>query len=500
MLTMISSLIFAVSIISTHAVIVQTPLGEIRGFQSNDVDIYLGIRYGQFPVRWTLASFPTPWNGTFNATSYGPICHQFGPYNQPSLYNETEQCLFLNIWVPKSKKSNILLPVRIWIHGGGYTAGSSNDYDAANLSRLSNSIIVTINYRLGIFGFFPLPNVDTRNFGWLDQQLAFRWVQKNIPAFGGDKTNVMLFGQSAGGGSTVAHLLIPTSWSLYSSIIAQSAGPFRYANCEEMEAINWKSLQTSFPACQADLACYRHLNASQLYENSTLNWVTLWPCIGARSQLSSQPITLIRQGQFNRQASILAGMNSNEGQTTILTFNHFQTFLNASQYHQLALDYLIPEALIELYDPTTTDKDYFSALTWLFNDYHIQCPSLFLFARLSNWSIPVYTYFFVHPTETWAFSPFHFNATHLTEIPYVFQNDFALTQLTSLERNLSSTLIELFTEFHQHRQPWTSFLLNQTVLLFNLTADGTMNTQSGFGQRLIDKCPIIEKYVDPTFQ
>ena len=497
MMKVVYPFIVAVSILASHAALVKTPHGEIRGLEVNDVNIYLGIRYGQFPERWTVGSLLAPWNGTVNATAYGPICHQFGPYNQPSLYNETEQCLFLNIWVPKTMNSTNLFPVRVWIHGGGYTAGSGNDYDAANLSLISHSIIVTINYRLGIFGFFPLPTVETRNLGWLDQQLAFQWIQENIQTFGGDRSNVMLFGQSAGGGSLVTHLLIPSSWSLYTSVILQSAGPFRYADCEEMEQTNWKSLQTSFPDCQTDLSCYRRLNASKLYENSTLNWVTLWPCIGARSQLSRQPITLIRQGQFNRQAAILAGMNFNEGQTTILTFNHFQISLNASGYNRLAHDYLIPDPLIELYDPTTTDKDYFTALTWLFNDYYIHCPNLFLFDHLANQSISLYTYFFVHATETWAFSPFHFNASHLTEIPYVFQNDFAATQLTSAERNLSSAVIDSFTHFHQHQPPWTSYRVNQTVLLFNLTRDGTLTTQTGFDPRLVEKCPIIEKYVDP---
>ena len=108
----------------------------------------------------------------------------------PQPLPESEDCLFLNIWVPKT--NNSLLPVRVWFHGGGYTAGYSNDYDGENLADLSQSIIVTINYRLGIFGFFPLPDLSTRNLGWIDQQLALQWIQENIPSFGGDNKNVML--------------------------------------------------------------------------------------------------------------------------------------------------------------------------------------------------------------------------------------------------------------------------------------------------------------------
>ena len=484
------------NILIVHTIVIQTPRGIIRGFSSNDTDVFLGIRYGHIAERWTLASFPQAWNDTQNATVYGPICYQFGPYNQPFLYNETEQCLFLNIWVPK-RVSQSLLPVRVWIHGGGYTAGSSNDYDGANLSRLSNSIIITINYRLGIFGFFPLPNIEERNIGWSDQQLALRWIQENIEFFGGNKSNVMLFGQSAGGSSTIAHILMESSWPLYASAIAQSAGPFLYPDCQQSEETNWKFLEATFPNCKSDLNCYRQLNATLLYEKFSLNWVTLWPCVGTRSQLEEQPIPLIRKGRFNQRVPIIVGMNFNEGQTSILTFNHFQMVINASEYYQLAQSYLIPDSLIDIYDPTTTDKDYFAALTWLFNDYYIHCPSFFSLNHFANWSTPIYAYFFVHATENWIFSPFHFNATHLTEIPYVFQNNFAATQLTNSEMNLSSSIIELFTKFHSNQQPWTSYASNQTVILFNVTTDGSMQTRFGFNERLMKLCPLILKYVDP---
>lgn len=489
-------LLFAVSILSSRSVIIRTPNGDIRGFTSDGVDIYLGIRYGQFSERWTSASLPSPWTNTTNATEFGPICHQYGPYNQPSMYNESEQCLFINIWVPTTKNTS-LLPVYVWLHGGGYTAGSGNDYDAQNLTRISQSIVVTINYRLGIFGFFPLPNVETRNLGWLDQQLALRWIQENIESFGGNKANVLLFGQSAGGSSSLAHILMPSSWPLYSSAIIQSAGPFTYPDCQQSEENNWNTLQTQFPECQSNLTCFRQLNASLFYQHSTINWITLWPCIGERSQLKEQPIPLIRKGEFNKQISIMGGVTFNEGQTIILTFNHFNMLMNISQYYSFSREYFFPDELIKLYDPTTTDKDYFTALTWLFNDYYIHCPTYFLFNQLSNWSSTIYAYFFQHPTENWAFTPFHFNATHLTEIPYVFHNNFAATQLTLGETNLSLKIIDYLRIFHLNKQPWLSYQINQTVILFDVTKDGKMQTQSGFSQRLNDKCPIILKYVDP---
>ncbi|CAF4983439.1 unnamed protein product [Rotaria sp. Silwood1] len=157
---------------------IRTQTGDLAGLTSNGVDIYLSIRYGQVVRCWSPASLSRFWIGVGNATVFGPVCHPYGPHGQPEI-------------------------VHVWIHGGGYTSGSGNFYDGTDLARLSHSIIVTINYRLGIFGFFPLPNVKTRNIGWLDQQLALQWVQNNIASFGGDKMNMMIFGQSAGGGSSV---------------------------------------------------------------------------------------------------------------------------------------------------------------------------------------------------------------------------------------------------------------------------------------------------------
>jgi para-nitrobenzyl esterase len=487
-------LILTTSIFSVYSVITRTPNGDILGFTSNYTDIYLGIRYGQLSIRWSPATLPKPWNDTLNATEFGPICYQFGPYKQPQPMVESEDCLFLNIWVPKT--NNSLLPVRVWLHGGGYTAGYSNDYDSENLAYFSQSIIITINYRLGLFGFFPLPNLTTRNLGWIDQQLALQWIQENIPSFGGDKTNIMLFGQSAGGGSVLAHLIMESSWSLYSSLVLESAGPFVLADCKENEKINLKLLENAFPQCQSNITCFQELNPSRFYQELTVNWITLWPCIGEQSQLQEQPITLIRKGYFNKKTNILGGFNANEGQSAAFTFNQFNMSISSTRYYYLTEQYQIPSELIHRYDPTATDKDYFNAFSWLFGDYFINCPSLYLFNHLATISSSsIYVYFFIHPTENWAFTPLHFNATHLTEIPYVFHNHFAFTELTLAETDLSLKVIDYFTSFHLSKQPWPSYQINQTILLLNTGNDG-MKIQFNFDQQLIEKCSIILKYLD----
>ena len=484
-------LILTTSILAAQTVITPTPHGSILGFSSNQTNIYLGIRYGHIPARWLPAVLPAPWNDTLNATEFGPICHQYGPFQQPQPLIESEDCLFLNIWVPETNHS--ALPVRVWLHGGGYTAGFSNDYDGENLAHLSQSIIVTINYRLGVFGFFALPYLTVHNLGWIDQQLAFRWIQENIPSFGGDQNNVMIFGQSAGGGSVGAHLLMESSWSLYSSLVLQSAGPFRLSDCREDEERNLHLLNTTFPECQASLACFQQLNASRFYQELTMNWISLWPCIGEQSQLLEQPITLARKGLFNKKAKILGGFNSNEGQSVAFIFNQFNTSISSARYRDLAEQYQIPSELINRYDPTTTDKNYFNAFAWLFGDYYIHCPNFYLFNHVSTSSI--YVYLFIHPSENWAFTPLHFNATHLTEIPYVFHNQFASTQFTPSESNLSLTMIDYFASFHRSEQPWPPYRSNQTIILLDI-GDGPMKFQFNFDAQLIERCSFILKYID----
>jgi para-nitrobenzyl esterase len=491
-MSLLHLLVLTASIIfSVQAVITQTRNGDILGVSSNLTDSYLGIRYGNIPARWLPAILTKSWNDTLNATAFGAICYQYGPFQQPKPMVESEDCLFLNIWVPKTNNSS--LPVRVWFHGGGYTAGFSDDYDGENLAHLSQSIIVTINYRLGLFGFFPLANLTPYNLGWIDQQLALQWVQENIPSFGGDPTNVMLFGQSAGGGSVIVHLIMESSWPLYSSAVLESAGPFRLANCKENEQINIQLLEKAFPECQSSLTCFQQLNASRFYQVLTMNWITLWPCIGEQSQLPEQPITLIRQGFYNKQAKILGGFNSNEGQSTTFIFNQNNVSMSSTRYRDLAEQYQVPLELINRYDPTTTDKNYFNAFTWLIGDYLCNCPTFYFFNHLSSSSI--YVYFFIHPSENWAFTPLNFNATHLTEIAYVFHSNFGFTQFTPAEANLSLKIIDYFTSFHRSEQPWPSYKINQSIIILDI-GDDPMKIQFNFDRQLIERCSFVLKYLD----
>lgn len=210
---------------------IQTRLGSIIGLRLSSymnrgtVFQFLDIPYGKAPVghfRFQKPQSYGAWSETLNATALGPVCMQ-SP-NQPYTYpGFTEDCLKLNIYVPNNVSPNSNKSVMVWIHGGGFSFGSGGFYDASMLSIVGDVIIVTINYRLGIFGFLATRNNKVKgNAGLWDQIMALDWVRYNIKDYGGNPRDVTIFGESAGGMSVLIQSLIPSNRGLFHRIIAQS--------------------------------------------------------------------------------------------------------------------------------------------------------------------------------------------------------------------------------------------------------------------------------------
>ena len=224
----------------TLAPVVQTPLGPVQGLVRNGANEYRGMPYALAPtgnLRWALPQPVTAaWTSVFQAYNFGPACPQQARFNltEESL---NEDCLSINVSVPADIKPGEKLPVLFWMHGGAFVGGSSNLYRLAKLAREGRLIVVSANYRLGALGFMPnaafASNGYNGNYGLEDQRLAMKWVQDNIEAFGGDKTNVTIAGESAGAGSTCMHLASPEQVvsqsqvkvkTLFHKAIVQSAG------------------------------------------------------------------------------------------------------------------------------------------------------------------------------------------------------------------------------------------------------------------------------------
>lgn len=212
-----------------------TALGKIKGIRtlvpgtnSNYVDQFRKIPYAIPPVNELRFQKPKPfgsWEGTLDATTFGASCFQ----GQSAFFTDvpnkelSEDCLFLNIYVPSNISNDDRLPVMVWIHGGAFLYGQGMFYNASNLASVGNVVVVTLNYRLGIFGFFTLNDPVARgNYGIYDQILALKWVKQNIDSFGGNPDSVTIFGESAGGMSTSLLSLIPSNRGLFHRVISQS--------------------------------------------------------------------------------------------------------------------------------------------------------------------------------------------------------------------------------------------------------------------------------------
>ncbi|CAN7937551.1 unnamed protein product, partial [Ixodes hexagonus] len=204
--------------------IIETKQGTLKGrfeaVSGKKVQVYLGIPYAEPPLhdlRFRRPVPETPWNGTYDATQKKSSCPQhFYPAIFDIQTDLSEDCLYLNVWTPDTATPT--KPVIVWIHGGAFAFGSSYQswYNGSLLTAMHDVVVVTINYRLGIFGFLAAGVADAPgNVGLLDQNLALKWVQDNIHAFGGNSSRVTIFGESAGAYSVHAHIISPLSRGLF---------------------------------------------------------------------------------------------------------------------------------------------------------------------------------------------------------------------------------------------------------------------------------------------
>ena len=243
-------------IASDTATVAETTAGKLRGFRGNGVNIFKGVPYGASTAgsrRFVPPVKPEPWTGIRNALQYGRIC----PY-QDSAHFDTdgknlaksdedafvlhrgaaatvpgEDCLRVNVWTPEINASH-KRPVMVYMHGGGFSAGSGHDllsYDGESLARNHDVVVVTHNHRLNVYGYLNLGHLageqyaSSANVGMLDIVAVLEWVRDNIATFGGDPGNVTIFGQSGGGGKVIALMAMPAAKGLFHRAIVQS-GPF----------------------------------------------------------------------------------------------------------------------------------------------------------------------------------------------------------------------------------------------------------------------------------
>ncbi|MEU7004150.1 carboxylesterase/lipase family protein [Nonomuraea sp. NPDC046570] len=263
----------------SSAPVVVTASGKVRGTDQDGVRRFRGIPYAAPPVgerRWQPPQPASSWTGTLDATKAGPACLQPEAPDMPKGTPQSEDCLTVEVTTPAQPDRG--RPVMVWVPGGGFITGAGSIYDPTRLAKAGDIVVVTVNYRLGVFGFFAHPELgETSNFGLHDQVAALRWVRANIAAFGGDPGKVTLAGASAGAMSTCTLMTSPPARDLFHQAIVQS-GSCRTSHPagamgKGMPAISsWHSISTIQGAGRAlagqlscsDVACLRRKSAGEL--------------------------------------------------------------------------------------------------------------------------------------------------------------------------------------------------------------------------------------------
>ncbi|XP_068163199.1 cAMP-regulated D2 protein isoform X2 [Antennarius striatus] len=372
--------------------VVFTKEGQIKGVTLDKAHVFYGVPYADPPIgphRWKPPRPVSPWRGVYDASYPRAACMQVcsGPIAGECPQIVSEDCLYLNIFVPMDvtfgSPLRSPLPVMVWIHGGDFIAGSASKplYDGRFLSNFTNTVIVSLEYRLGAFGFLVLgKDLDTShagNYGILDQQAALLWVQRNIGVFGGDPSKVTIFGESAGAQSVSLQLMIPSSQPLFKQAILQSL-PFSIPLKTRHDALKLgkdfaeqTNCTVSNIACLLSLTPQAVLTAQMKTSSKIINpfrflevFETWGPYIDGEL-IKEQAVAAFLKGHWQKEKPVLLGTTSEEG--VIFAYGVFKRPVSAveSSIYITAIFKQHALRILHEYLPLYTDADHRDMLAQL---------------------------------------------------------------------------------------------------------------------------------------
>ena len=435
---------------------VKTASGLVAGTSSSDgtVDVYRGIPFAAPPtgnLRWKAPQPVKSWTGVLHADDFGPSCMQVLqrsrlPWDTQFMAqnNDSEDCLTLNVFVPAGAAGK-KLPVVFWIHGGGFSEGSSEVpvYDGTELAK-TGIVVVTINYRLGIFGLMAHPELTEEsphhasgNYGYLDQVAALEWVKKNITAFGGDPAKVTIDGQSAGAGSVHALVASPLTKGLFRRAIAESGSALTLAPRSTLAQAENAGVDFAAKVKAQSLENLRAIPAQALLDASNSE---RFPSPVDGYFLTEDPIKVLAEGK-EIDVSFITGIQQEDYR------NQFPNPLNALDFKKMATETYgaMTGVFLKLY-PADTDAQAAKAVPESSRDK--QKASMYLWAidRARSNKTPVYTYYFTHALP----DPKHseFGAFHTGEVPYTFRNLAIFDRpFTPMDRQVSDSISAYWKNF-----------------------------------------------------
>ncbi len=455
----------------------KTKNGVVQGIHEDEVYVYKGIPFAAPPVgnlRWRPPQPEEPWADVRSALQFGDYC----PQNAASIFpdppgNMSEDCLTLNIWTP-SANVDARLPVMVWIYGGGYVngSGSLSIYDGTALAK-QDVVLISINYRLGVLGFFAHPALSQAqageplgNYGLMDQIAALEWVKENVAAFGGDPNNVTIFGESAGAGSVNYLMVATTAKGLFHRAISQSSSAGLQPEPEMTRPVGRRLAVEEQGEVLASLlgldqepdviAALREVSVDKFLD-VTDRRVSPRPLIDGLIITDRMGI-LFSQGR-QHDVPYLAGGNSWEA-----SLGHA---VGAGMSPALRARSMSPDIAATLYK----GLDESQAIDQWFGDSHTWAPTRYLTSQMSNVTSPAYIYFMSYLTESRrGIQP---GVAHGDEIAYVFQTlDRFYDDVSERDRGISEMISAYWVHFAKTGNPngdgrpnWPEYRPDQQAVL-----------------------------------
>ena len=451
----LSAALAASVLVSAAADVVKVDGGQISGVSENGVRVFKGIPFAAPPVgalRWKAPQPIVPWTGVRPATDFGADCMQV-PYPPDSPYASaprpiSEDCLFLNVWTTAAAGAK--QPVMFWIHGGAWTrgAGASPTFDGAALAK-RGVVVVTTNYRLGLFGFFAHPELTAEspqhasgNYAILDHVAALQWVRKNVAAFGGDPDKVTIFGESAGSWSVNVTQATPLAKGLFRAAIGESGAQFaRVATLAQAEKAG-VALAMSLGA--DSLAALRAVPADKL--NGVQNVRT---GVNVDGYVLPQDVRSIFAAKQQSNVPALVGSNANEW-TTLSNRAQFPKTVDA--YRKYVESQFGEYGAIDAAYPVKSDADIADAMLALGRDRTFTLEMRTWARMVTAAGRKAFLYQFTHVPPSPRAS--EWGAYHAAELGYVFGNlrgrGFTYTDV---DRRLSDQMMQYWVNFATNGDP-----------------------------------------------
>jgi len=439
--SLLTALLLATLAITDPVRVEQGQLSGVSGV-SPDVRVYKGVPFAAPPIgdlRWRPPKPAADWPGVRKADQFSANCMQT-PYPEGSLYRSepqpvSEDCLYLNIWTA-AKSASEKRPVMVWIHGGAFTrgSGSTKTYDGENFAK-KGVVLVTINYRLGIFGFFAHPELtmesehrSSGDYGILDEIAALQWVQKNIAKFGGDPKRVTIFGESAGSWAVNVLVASPLTKGLFQRAIGESGGNFN--NMTKLAGLEKSGARAGALAELRAKSADDVLKMTGQFSVNVDGWL-----------LPTDVMTIFEKGQQN-DVPVLLGSNADEG-TAFMPPRMTVAQLQATAKQRFGAN---AENFLKIY-PAASDEDSWKASAAYMRDstFGVQMRT---WARLQTKTGKSHAYLYYFSRVPPGPLSDHYGAFHASEISYVFgTGDIARRNWQDADRKLSDIMSSYWVNF-----------------------------------------------------